>query len=142
MKRSLIGFVALLVVVLVAGCGYRTPEDCQKALFKAVSNDDAEAFFKCVLAPPEDEKEREAVFTWARESYSPYLGGEVMSKNEIDEVVILNISPSADYLSIYGSALAPEPLGLAFVKEKGYKLDLEYTEKVKELHDLYKGLMR
>jgi hypothetical protein len=142
MKRSLIGFVALLVVVLVAGCGYRTPEDCQKALFKAVSNDDAEAFFKCVLAPPEDEKEREAVFTWVRESYSPYLGGEVMSKNEIDEVVILNISPSADYLSIYGSALAPEPLGLAFVKEKGYKLDLEYTEKVKELHDLYKGLMR
>jgi hypothetical protein len=142
MKRSLIGFVALLVVVLVAGCGYRTPEDCQKALFKAISNDDAEAFFKCVLAPPEDEKEREAVFTWARESYSPYLGGEVMSKNEIDKVVILNISPSADYLSIYGSALAPEPLGLAFVKEKGYKLDLEYTEKVKELHDLYKGLMR
>ncbi len=142
MKRSLIGLVVLLVVATVAGCGYRTPEDCQKAVFKAISNDDAEAFFKCVLTPPEDEKEREAVFTWARESYTPYLGGEIMSKNEIDNVVILNISPSADYLSIYGSALAPEPLGLAFVKEKGYKLDLEYTERIKELHELYKGLMR
>jgi hypothetical protein len=142
MKRSLIGLIVLLIITAVAGCGYRTPEDCQKALFKAISNDDAEAFFKCVLAPPEDEKEREAVFSWARENYTPYLGGEVMSKNEVDGVVILNISPSADFLSIYGSALAPEPLGLAFVKEKGYKLDLEYTEKVKELHELYKGLMR
>jgi len=142
MKRSLIGFVVLLTLLIVSGCGYRTPEDCQKALFKAISNDDAEAFFKCVLTPPEDEKEREAVFTWARENYTPYLGGEVMSKNEIDNVTILNVSPSVDYLSIYGSALAPEPLGLAFVKEKGYKLDLEYTERVKELHELYKGLMR
>lgn len=142
MKRSLIGFVVLLVVVMISGCGYRTPEDCQKAIFKAISNNDAPAFFKCVLAPPEDEKEREAVFTWARENYTPYLGGEIMSKNEIDSVIILNISPSADYLSIYGSALAPEPLGLAFVKEKGYKLDLEYTEKIKELQELYKGLMR
>ncbi|MBN2223287.1 MAG: hypothetical protein JW765_01285 [Deltaproteobacteria bacterium] len=142
MKRSLIGFIVLLAIVMIAGCGYRTPEDCQKSLFKAISNDDAEAFFKCVLTPPEDEKEREAVFTWARENYTPYLGGEIMSKNEIDSVTILNITPSADYLSIYGSALAPEPLGLAFVKEKGYKLDLEYTEKVKELQELYKGLMR
>jgi hypothetical protein len=141
MKRSLIGFVALLVVVAASGCGYRTPEACQEAVFKAISNDDAEAFFKCVLTPPEDEKEREAVFSWARENYTPYLGGEIMSKNEVDEVIILNVSPSADYLSIYGSSLAPEPLGLAFVKEKGYKLDLEYTERVKELQDLYKGLM-
>jgi hypothetical protein len=142
MKRSLIGFTVLLAIVMISGCGYRTPEDCQKAIFKAISNDDAEAFFKCVLTPPEDEKEREAVFTWARENYTPYLGGEIMSKNEIDSVIILNIAPSADYLSIYGSALAPDPLGLAFVKEKGYKLDLEYTEKVKELQELYKGLMR
>lgn len=142
MKRYLIGFLVLLVVVAVSGCGYRTPEACQEAIFKAISNDDAEAFFKCVLTPPEDEKEREAVFSWARESYTPYLGGEVMSSNEIEDVIILNIAPSADYLSIYGSALAPEPLGLAFVKEKGYKLDLEYTEKIKELQDLYKGLMR
>ncbi len=142
MKRSLIGFAVLLTLLIVSGCGYRTPEDCQEALFKAISNDDAEAFFKCVLTPPEDEKEREAVFTWARENYTPYLGGEVMSKNEIDNVTILNVSPSADYLSIYGSSLAPEPLGLAFVNEKGYKLDLEYTERVKELHELYKGLMR
>jgi hypothetical protein len=34
------------------------------------------------------------------------------------------------------------PLALAFVKEKGYKLDLEYTQKIKELHEMYKGLMR
>ncbi len=140
MKRSLIGLVVLLVIAMVSGCGYRTPEDCQEAVFKAISDDDAGAFFKCVLAPPEDEKEREAVFSWARDNYTPYLGGAIMSKNEVDNVVILNISPSADYLSIYGSALAPPPLALAFVKEKGYKLDLEYTEKIRELHELYKGL--
>ena len=134
--------MALLVIVAASGCGYRTPEACEEAIFKAISNDDAGAFFKCVLAPPEDEKEREAVFSWARESYTPYLGGEIMNMNEIKNVVILNIAPSADYLSIYGSALAPAPLGLAFVKEKGYKLDLEYTEKIKELQELYKGLMR
>ncbi|MCI0480478.1 MAG: hypothetical protein L0213_02685 [Candidatus Dadabacteria bacterium] len=142
MKRSLIVLTVLLMVAMVWGCGYRTPEACQEAIFKAISNDDAEAFFKCVLSPPEDEKEREAVFTWARENYTPYLGGEIMSKNEVDNVIILNVAPSADYLSIYGSALAPEPLGLAFVKENGYKLDLEYTEKIKELQELYKGLMR
>ena len=142
MKRSLIGLTAILVLAILSGCGYRTPEDCEKAVMKAVSNDNAQAFFKCVVTPPEDEKEREAVFSWARENYTPYVGGEVMSKNEIDKVVILNISPSTDYLSIYGSALAPPPLALAFVKEKGYKLDLEYTEKIRELHDLYKGLVQ
>lgn len=142
MKKSLIGLLVLLVIAMVAGCGYRTPEACQEAIFKAISNDDADAFFTCVLTPPEDEKEREAVFTWAKESYTPYIGGEIMSKNQVDNVTILNIAPSADYLSIYGSALAPEPLGLAFVKESGYKLDLEYTEKIKELQELYKGLMR
>ncbi len=142
MKRSLVILAVLLAVAALAGCGYRSPERCQEAVFKAVSNDDANAFFKCVLAPPQDEKERDAVFQWIRENYKPYLGGSIMSKNEVNGVVILNISPSPDYISIYGSALAPAPLALAFVKEKGYKLDLDYTEKIKELHEIYKGLMR
>jgi hypothetical protein len=142
MKRYRVALVLLVMAACAFGCGYRTPEKCYDAVFKAVSDDDADAFFKCVLTPPQDEKEREAVFSWIRDGYKPYLGGTVMSKNEVDGVVILNIAPSADYINIYGSALAPPPMALAFVKEKGYKLDLEYTQKLKELHDMYKGLMR
>jgi len=142
MKRYRFGLVLFLIAAVLSGCGYRSPEDCHEAAFKAISNDDVDAFFACVLTPPEDEKEREAVFSWIRQDYDPYIGGSVMSKNEVDGVIILNITPSEEYHSIYGTALAPPPLALAFVKEKGYKLDLEYTQKIKELNEMYRGLMR
>jgi hypothetical protein len=142
MKKYSVLFLLLLIAASCVGCGYRTPEKCQEAVFNAITNDQKDKFFDCVLAPPKDEKERDAVFSWVKENYKPFIGGKIMSKNEVDNIVILNISPSADYLSLYGSALAPAPLALAFTKEKGYKLDLEYTEKIKELHEMYKGLLQ
>jgi hypothetical protein len=143
MKRYLVGLMVLLVATAVSGCGYRTPDACYTAIFKAVSKDNSDAFFKCVLTPSQDEKRRRAVFHCIRENYKPYLGGAVMSRYEVPGgMVILNISPSPDYISTYGSTLAPPPLALAFIKENGYKLDLSHTQELKELHEMYEGLMR
>lgn len=138
-----IAFLISIPVALV-GCIGRlgSPEDCQEAVFEAITNEDLEAFFTCILDVPDNDEEKDLLFQRTMERFRPYIGGKVMSTNEIEEWVVLNVAPSPEHLDSFGATMAQPPLPLAFKKMKGWKLDLEYTQKLRELHDIYKGIYK
>jgi hypothetical protein len=148
MKRHYIISVSIVVALLVffsaalVGCSgwFGKPEDCKDAVFDAIKNDDSEAFFACILSAPEDEEEKALLFQRTIDRFRPYMDGKVMSTNDIDEWVVLNVAPSSEHLEAFGTTMAPLPL--AFKKSKGWKLDLEYTEELRELQDIYKGIYK
>lgn len=149
-KRSSVIAVSIIITLLIfisvvlVGCigRFRSPEDCQAAVFEAITNDDMEAFFACILEVPDDDEEKGILFQRTMERFRPYLDGKVMSTNDIEEWVVLNVAPSPEHLESFGATMAPAPLPLAFKNEKGWKLDLEYTQKLRELQDIYKGIFR
>ncbi len=150
MKKYYVISVSIAVTLLIffsvafVGCTGRfgSPEDCKEAVFEAITNEDIEAFFTCILDVPEDDEGKTLLFQRTIERFRPYLGGKVMSTNEIEEWVVLNVSPSPEHLDSFGATMAQPPLPLAFKKAKGWKLDLEYTQKLRELQDIYKGIYK
>ena len=94
-KSHLLMALLIFLGLLLSGCysGFDSPGECKEGIFKSLLNEDKEAFFACVLDPPEDEDERDSVFTWMMRRFDIYLGGRVMSEIETNERVILNISP-------------------------------------------------
>jgi hypothetical protein len=142
--RTLLLLLALfLVSSLLFGCGarYSSPEKCLESMFTALEEENQEDFFGCILSPPESPAERESLFLTLKERFMPYVGGKVMSTYETEGRTILNVSPSPEFRESYSAAFAPPPLAMAFVNEKGWKLDVEHTEKLRELHQIYKGIL-
>lgn len=143
---QLLTALLFFTLLLLSGCssGFDSPGECKEGIFKALLNEDMEAFFACVLDPPEDDDERDSVFTWMMRRFDTYLGGRVMGEIETNERVILNISPSPEHLSTYGANLAPPPLALAFVEveDEGWKFDIEYTDSLKELQDIFNNVIK
>jgi len=142
--KKAINTTALACVLLfsIAGCGglFRSPEGCFEAISDAVSNDDSDAFFDCVINPPSDASERDALFESVKSRLANYLGGRVMSTNEVGDRVIITVSPSSESLSNFGASFAPPPLSLAFSKDWGWKFDIEYTEELENIGNIYKGI--
>jgi hypothetical protein len=142
-KRSF--FVVILFVLislgLLFGCskGYRNPGDCQESVFDALSGGDKDKFFECVLDPPESQEDRDLIFEWNESRFEPYIGGEVLRKDEVEGKVILSISCSSDYADEHGME-APAPLLMAFEDREGWKLDLKYTERINDINSIFKGL--
>jgi hypothetical protein len=131
------------VCLLAAGCSNaaRSPEACKDAVFAALENDDADAFFSYVLDPPEDEGDWEMEFLWLKSRFEPYIGGDVIETEERDDRVIIKIAPAEGNENAITLGSPQIPMSFGFVEQDGWKLDVKYTEKMRELQELYRGIM-
>jgi len=141
------GLVSVCVLIaaslLAAGCsgGGRSPEACKDAVFAALERDDVDAFFSYVLDPPEDESDWELEFMWLKSRFEPYIGGEVIEKEQRDDRVIIKIAPAEGLENTITLGSSTAPMSFGFVEQDGWKLDVDYTEKMRDLQDLYRGIM-
>jgi len=128
--------------LLAMGCSGTalSPEACKDKVFKALENDDIDAFFSYVLEPPEED-DRELEFLWLKSRFEPYIGGDVIETEERDERVVLKIAPAEGSETTINLGSATIPMSFGFVEQDGWKLDVEYTEKMRDLQDLYRGIM-
>ncbi|MBN1882729.1 MAG: hypothetical protein JW885_11185 [Deltaproteobacteria bacterium] len=137
--------ICILIVVcfLAAGCSgvAHSPEACKDAVFAALEKDDADAFFSYVLEPPEDKDDREMEFLWLKSRFEPYIGGDVIETEERDDRVIIKIAPAEGRENSVTLGFPTAPMSFGFVEQDGWKLDVKYTEKMRDLQDLYRGIM-
>jgi len=110
------------------------------AVFAALENDDADTFFSYVLDPP-DEDDRDLEFTWLKSRFEPYIGGEVIETEERDDRVIIKIAPAKGSGTSITLDSPSMPMTFGFVEQDGWKLDVKYTEKMRELQDMFRGIM-
>ena len=131
------------VCLLAVGCSgaARSPEACKDAVFTALEKDDANAFFSYVLDPPEDESDCELEFMWLKSRFEPYIGGDVIETEQRDDRVIIKIAPAEGSENSINLGSSTVPMSFGFVEQDGWKLDVEYTEKMRDLQDLFRGIM-
>ena len=131
------------VCLLAVGCSgeARSPEVCKDAVFTALEQDDVDAFFSYVLEPPEDEGDRELEFMWLKSRFEPYIGGDVVETEHRDDRVIIKIAPAEGFENTITLGSSTAPMSFGFVEQDGWKLDVKYTEKMRDLQDLYRGIM-
>ena len=134
--------ILVAVCFLAVGCsgGAHSPEACKDAVFAALEKDDADAFFSYVLEPPE-EGDRELEFMWLKSRFEPYIGGDVIETEQRDERVIIKIAPAEGLENSIMLGSSTVPMSFGFVEQDGWKLDVNYTEKMRDLQDLYRGIM-